>query len=83
MTTAAEIIQTCASASAVTLYGGYAVMPDGSRKLFEPAHIASEKRNASGRCTFLTAEYKDGSALRFTWSPSQGARYTLIKATQP
>jgi hypothetical protein len=49
---------------AVTLAGGYAVRPDGSRYLFEPCRVREMKRNDQGRCTKLVGTYYDGSTQR-------------------
>lgn len=62
-------------ASAVTLYGGYAMFPGGERVLFPGAHLAEEKRNRDGRVTRSVAQYADGSRLVFTWSDANGPRY--------
>lgn len=63
---------------AVTLACGYAVHYNGSRTLFPPARIVKERRNDSGRCTYLLARYSDDSELTFTWHPQHGARYRAI-----
>jgi len=76
VSTAKDILDKVSGASAVTLYGGYAMF-NGKTVNFEPAHIAEEKRNKEGRCTKLVAQYKDGSELVFTWSQSSGAKYRV------
>jgi hypothetical protein len=83
MSTAQSIYNTLMDkpCSAVTLAGGYAMCYDGSRPLFEPCHEKMMRRNKDGRCTYLLAEYKDGSELLFTWSDSKGANYKVMKAT--
>lgn len=63
---------------ACTLEGGYAVTRTGGRILFTPCRVERLTRNASGRCTSLTARCHDGSRLRFTWSEQRGARYTVL-----
>jgi hypothetical protein len=60
---------------AVTLAGGYAVRPDGSRYLFEPCRVREMKRNDQGRCTKLVGTYYDGSTITFTYSENRGAKY--------
>lgn len=62
--------------SAATLYGGYAILGNGERRVFPPAKILHEVRNHEGRCTSLQAQYDDGSLLNFTWCPTNGHRYT-------
>lgn len=75
--------------SAVTLAGGYMVTLSGRRVIFSdhygdraasPPRMTGERRNASGRCTAVTAEYRDGSRLRFTWSEARGPRYVVETA---
>lgn len=71
--------------SAVTLAGGYMVTLSGRRVIFADHGVSvprmiGERRNASGRCTAVTAEYRDGSRLRFTWSEARGPRYAVEAA---
>ena len=75
MTTAQMIQSQLEGAVAVTLQGGYAILPSTGRVTFEAARITGERRNRNGRCTRLTATYADGSKLLFTWSDYQGPRY--------
>lgn len=77
MTTATDILSIIQSGydSAVTFYGGYAVSPTGARKLFEPAHVAAERRNKAGRVTFGRYEYADGSAVEFRYHESRGSAF--------
>jgi hypothetical protein len=75
MTTAKKIIALVADASAVTLTGGYAMYRNTPRKLFEPARIVGERRNASGRVTFLEAHYKDASVIEFRYNAQRGASW--------
>lgn len=78
MTIAQTVAEACSGAAAFTLQGGYAVHYDQTRKLFPPAHIEQEKRNAGGRVTLSIARYDDGSRLRFTWHPARGGKLVLI-----
>ena len=83
MTTAEKIVAaiTAYKPSAVTLAMGYMVGPlnSGREHFPEVCHVVEEKRNASGRCTKLVAEYKDKSRIIFTWSESRGARYGVVQ----
>lgn len=63
--------------AAVTLTGGYCVDYSGKHSHFEAAHLESEKRNASGRCTFMLVSFSDDSLLSFRWSESAGASYKV------
>jgi len=63
--------------AAVTLTGGYCVDYAGKRYHFEAAHLESEKRNDSGRCTFMLVSFSDESLLSFKWSESAGASYKV------
>ena len=74
---AQTILDAIQGASAVTLSGGYAMLPNGARVTFPACVIVTEKRNASGRCTFMQAGYSDGSGIVFTWNENSGARFTL------
>ena len=65
-------------ATAFTLYGSYAVMPDGNRVLVPLAACSQERRNDFGRCTHLLATYADGSQLRFRYSASRGTSLEVI-----
>lgn len=77
MTIAGNIRAVVASAgiSAVSLRYGYALHGNGSRSLFDPGIIESERRNLAGRVTFLASRYEDGSILIFQWHPVNGASY--------
>lgn len=80
MTTATTIIDILTSGynSAVTFYGGYAVNPKGVRKLFEPAHVATERRNKAGRVTFGRYEYTDGSAIEIHYHVDRGPTFKAV-----
>lgn len=65
------------SMAAVTLTGGYAVDYSGKHHHFEAAHLESEKRNKTGRVTFMLVSFSDDSLLSFRWSEDAGARYTV------
>lgn len=78
MSTAARVITIVKGASVVTLASGYCLTYSGTRRLFECAHIHAERRNKSGRTTSCIATYKDGSAIKYTWSQSSGPRYKEI-----
>ncbi len=82
MTLADKVCAAIAGASAVSLYAAYAVKPTGGRVHLPAAHIEHEKRNKDGRCIALRARYADGSAVAFTWSQEQGARYRAINPTR-
>ena len=78
-----------AKPQAVTLAYGYMVTLSGRRVIFSdhygdraasPPRMIGERRNKAGRCTAVTAEYRDGSRLRFTWSEVRGPRYTVEDA---
>jgi hypothetical protein len=62
--------------AAVTLAGGYAIRPDGSRYMFEACRVRELKRNRAGRCVRLVGTYYDGSTIRYTWSETRGPRYS-------
>lgn len=68
-----------AGVTAVTLRYGYIVHQDGTRSLFAPATISDERTNDRGRCTNITAKWKDGSGVRYRWSEDKGARYDYLK----
>ena len=72
MNSAQSIVNRTAGASAVAYEGGYAVFADGSRVLFEPAHILRKRISLSGRCTALDCQYADGSYLFFRWHGERG-----------
>jgi hypothetical protein len=78
--TARTVLEALEGSVASTLSGGYAVLRDGSRNLFEPATIEKERRNRQGRCTFASALYRDGSRLVFRWSEAGGSRYRVEEA---
>ncbi len=75
MTTAESILAKLQDASAVTLYGGYAMRLGGGRVLFEPGSIKAERRNAKGRVTFCESYYRDGSIVELRYSESTGTRW--------
>ena len=64
------------NASALTLYGSYAQMHDGTIKRFPSGVQIQEKRNDKGRCTKVVYRYADGSELTFTWSENNGSKFT-------
>lgn len=71
--------------SALTLAGGYMVTLSGRRVIFADhgasvPRMTGQRRNKAGRCTAVTAEYRDGSRLRFTWSEARGPRYVVEAA---
>lgn len=63
--------------SAVSLRYGYAVHGNGSRFLFDPGTVESERRNLAGRVTFLAVRYEDNSLLIFQYHPVNGASYKV------
>lgn len=79
MTIASDIAEKVAYASAVTLYGGYAIGETGNRIMFPTGHMELEKRNANGRVIAARFHYADGSRLLFSWSESHGPKYVSKK----
>ena len=75
MTIASQIADIGQNAAALTLYGSYAQMYDGTIKRFPQGVQLQEKRNDKGRCTKAVYQYADGSILTFTWSDHNGARF--------
>ena len=78
MSIAKQILAKVENAQAVTLEGGYAVLAGGVRNLFPPGKIIEIKRNLEARCTFVVAQYEDGSQIHFRWSESRGPQYKAI-----
>lgn len=80
MTTANDILAViCAGYdSAVTFYGGYAVNARGHRRLFEPAHVETERRNITGRVSFGRYRYRDGSAIEYRYHATRGASFKAL-----
>lgn len=70
--TAERIAATAPKFQAYTLSGGYGMSLDGSRECWDPCRVVTERRNATGRCTYLLGEYADGSRLEFHWHPVRG-----------
>ena len=68
MNSAQSIVNRTAGACAVTYEGGYAVFADGSRVLFEPAHILRKCISLSGRCTALDCQYANGYTTAQGWA---------------
>ena len=75
MSIASDLLPVLRNSVASTIYGGYSVMRDGSRKMLPPAKVLSETRNKDGRCTSLVARYDDGSEIHFKWSKDRGSRF--------
>ncbi len=74
-----QIAEIGANACALTLYGSYAQMYDGTVKRFPQGVQIQEKRNNQGRCTKAVYQYADGSVLTFTWSDHNGSKFTAKK----
>jgi len=68
-----EVVSRCTGAQAYTLECGYAVHPGNRIVHFPPIRVLEQRRDPSGRCTYLYGRYPDGSRLRFTYSRRKGA----------
>lgn len=74
MTIASRILEQIEGASAVTLYGAYAIV--NGRAVHLPQGVQEmESRNRDGRVTAARYLYADDSRLHFTWSRDRGGRY--------
>jgi hypothetical protein len=79
MTQAESLVLAASYAAATSFEYGYFVTYEGTRVHFKAPRRLEEKRNKTGRCTLWRGQCDDGSIIHFTWSPSNGSRFTASR----